>query len=628
MLIKPFNFRTPRRYYLGPLATKVFQISVFYHNLLKSNRIYSVTEHRHSLSKKAYGLCKLIHLTYLFMIPQLKNMGFTSRNEVKIKKFFKNIQIRENEFDLEKSYAVLEGWMAPGNKIVAFDKNHVEIKSDTRRLGIIRKDVLKIKGKHYKNVGFNLYFSKAKFSSIHHISSFDTSQKSLSLINLTNNVTRYFSEISCEICNNCGGIGFIDHVIPRVKLNQNFIADLIVNLFLSNKFLFDDFYSFTKRSDFYIYFEKIYLNMFNLVNEYSHLIDSDNIQDEQCFKTSDGQEYIWKELLYSINYIPNRKMAIIEDTELICGKFLIKNNQLINNLNHFHDKSLISGESGKLMLDRERTGKTKIAVNQSTASLNIDEAVVLPSLVTNNYFHFLIENCPNVWFNRKNFNLDIPVVIDERSPKSFQEILEFIGFTNFYRINDSSPIRIKSAVTFYKSIILPDALELDINDFSFDSELFSDFRNYILDMVMGNHTQDFSRQKKVFFVRFSNNKNVVNLHKLIKIAQDKGYIIIEPSSLSFKEQVRITNSAEEVIIAGGAAMANLLFLNTNSKVYFLTNSLLVNYSLPLSLTSLSNSSLTFIPGDLNILETYKFWTSYDVFHSSYSVNENLFKKLI
>jgi|LakMenE18May11ns_1017448.scaffolds.fasta_scaffold9957909_2 capsular polysaccharide biosynthesis protein len=626
MYLNQFYFKISNVLYFGILTDKTIQILKWYFTSLKINKKITPIKKRTYVIQHAYSILMLLRITYLFIKPQLQNRSFSDAEENKLKKIFNSLPVI-TDFDVDdKTLAVYWGWVRSKVDVTAFDKNHNEIKPIFRETKLFRNDVSRQKGYKYIKSGFRVYFSSREIERIHHFAYFDSKQKNYFMLNTTSNIDLFLPKKICKICKTDLSIGFIDNVLPKIKISsENQLMDLLFNLILERKFLFRRFYDFAKKSGIYNYFLHHYLKVFDLNQDYTHLIDPDNSQFEQTFKTDSGKSYRWRHLDYSISKSIDSQVISSHDAELFGARILVKNGHLINKFSNFHDKTLVAGEFGQLLLDGKRLRQTKLAVRNNLNQVNLDEAIILPSFVNSNYFHFILENCPNVWFNRLNLGLNTPIVLHEKAPKSFEQILKIIGFSNFYKVNEETLLKIKSVYTFNTSFVLPDALELNLNDFVLNPELLINFRNYILDKVISETKGNLSSPKKLFFLRTSSNKLVTNLRDVIRIAEENDFEIFDPSQISFQEQVRLTNTAEEVMIVGGASMANLLFLNTNTKVYFLTHNGLVNYHLPITLTQLSSSHLTYISGKIDFLNACKSWSLYDVYHANYKINIDFLK---
>ena len=73
-------------------------------------------------------------------------------------------------------------------------------------------------------------------------------------------------------------------------------------------------------------------------------------------------------------------------------------------------------------------------------------------------------------------------------------------------------------------------------------------------------------QLKVFIVRRSGQRNILNNDALIAAAQGQGFIVIEPEKFTFTQQVDLFRSASIIVGPTGAWLANLLFVRAGVKV--------------------------------------------------------------
>jgi capsular polysaccharide biosynthesis protein len=75
--------------------------------------------------------------------------------------------------------------------------------------------------------------------------------------------------------------------------------------------------------------------------------------------------------------------------------------------------------------------------------------------------------------------------------------------------------------------------------------------------------------KKFYIRRNSGSRRVTNAAELEAALVMRGYTIVEPEKLSFIEQVRLFASAQTIIGSSGAALANIVFAPSSSKIYVL-----------------------------------------------------------
>jgi capsular polysaccharide biosynthesis protein len=84
-----------------------------------------------------------------------------------------------------------------------------------------------------------------------------------------------------------------------------------------------------------------------------------------------------------------------------------------------------------------------------------------------------------------------------------------------------------------------------------------------------NNKKTNARIEKIYFQRKSAHRNVQNIQELEGILEKNGYSFLDPSALSFINQVNLLRNANNVIASTGAAMCNAIFCNENSKIIVL-----------------------------------------------------------
>jgi capsular polysaccharide biosynthesis protein len=67
-------------------------------------------------------------------------------------------------------------------------------------------------------------------------------------------------------------------------------------------------------------------------------------------------------------------------------------------------------------------------------------------------------------------------------------------------------------------------------------------------------------------LRDSGVRNLLNGENLLKIAVEEGFDGINPYELSFTQQVNLIYHAKQIILTGGASMANLMFAKPGTNI--------------------------------------------------------------
>ena len=182
-------------------------------------------------------------------------------------------------------------------------------------------------------------------------------------------------------------------------------------------------------------------------------------------------------------------------------------------------------------------GQTVMVELCHAASKSIDEGILLSGRNDYNWYHWMIEYLPRVIEIDKEIDSRIPWVISNRVPKTGVEALKMIST---------------------RDILVCDSEKLQHN-------------LYELRSVMRKIPSGRRFPEKVFIVRESTHRNVVNQDQLVDIALDYGFCPISLDSLDFSEQLDLFSNAKVIITAGGAVMANYLFMPKESHVVQLNN---------------------------------------------------------
>ena len=107
--------------------------------------------------------------------------------------------------------------------------------------------------------------------------------------------------------------------------------------------------------------------------------------------------------------------------------------------------------------------------------------------------------------------------------------------------------------------------------------------------------------EKVFIVRESKRhesigRNILNQDQLVDIALGCGFHPVNLDDMDFSEQLDLFSNAKVIITAGGAVMANYLFMPQESHVIQLNNEANKDFVIPPFLSSIAGSKFTSILG--------------------------------
>lgn len=114
----------------------------------------------------------------------------------------------------------------------------------------------------------------------------------------------------------------------------------------------------------------------------------------------------------------------------------------------------------------------------------------------------------------------------------------------------------------------------------FHSDALKATRNYFLELLAQSDCED--APDKIFIKRFTGRRyharSVVNEAAIQQKLESEGFVSIDPSTLSFTEQIRFFSKAKCIVAASGAALLNMMWAPEGAKVIVLMNDAkVVNY---------------------------------------------------
>lgn len=212
-----------------------------------------------------------------------------------------------------------------------------------------------------------------------------------------------------------------------------------------------------------------------------------------------------------------------------------------------------------------------------------------------NYAHWMTEFLPQlVLLKEKGIDLSgYQVLVDSRSYPSMLEALFLLGVTEDQLIK----IDAMSLNTFPEGLWVspvanivfqrPNAISADAlhqlaepQHATFHPDALIATRNVFLALVAQGSCE--AAPEKIFIKRFSGRqyhaRSVVNEAVIQEKLESEGFVSIDPSTLSFTEQIRVFSRAKYIVSASGAALLNMIWAPIGAKVIVLMNDAkVVNY---------------------------------------------------
>jgi capsular polysaccharide biosynthesis protein len=226
------------------------------------------------------------------------------------------------------------------------------------------------------------------------------------------------------------------------------------------------------------------------------------------------------------------------------------------------------------------------------AAESYENGVLLSGRNDFNWYHWMIEYLPRVIEIEKKIDPGIPWVITNRVPKTGVEALKKLS-TREILVCDAEKLH-----HFKKlNVMSPNASVIDTVLAPWERvSRFNTHNLHGLRSAMRSASSKSSHAEKVFIVRDSTHRNVVNQDQLVEVAVGYGFHPISMENYDFSQQLDLFSNAKVIITAGGAIMANYLFMPEGSHVIQLNNEANKDFIIPPLLSSIAGSRFTSVVG--------------------------------
>ena len=251
---------------------------------------------------------------------------------------------------------------------------------------------------------------------------------------------------------------------------------------------------------------------------------------------------------------------------------------------------------------------------------DVQSGILLGGRNQQNWYHWVIEYASRLNFDNS-IPSGVPILVSDCVPEGFLDVISSISDREILRLPNNLDWRVESLfvaqplVQILDSTVIPWEEGLSVN-----SAALGAFRDTVL-----NSIELHPSPPQIFLTRNSGHRGLINQNKLMKVAESFGFTSIDPSSLTWNQQVNLFRNAKTVIGASGAVMANYLFMTPNSNIYSFTNEKLWDFVLPAQISSISGANFSYLLGKSKFRPNQ---SSVEQMHSDFKVSSKRFRKLL
>ncbi len=306
----------------------------------------------------------------------------------------------------------------------------------------------------------------------------------------------------------------------------------------------------------------------------------------------------------SSNFIFNKKYAVHHDLYSFDHDYTSE---------ELHQRAVVFPEVKKIkwFLDKNKAKKVSIA------------AAFTDSCAAN-YAHWLTELLPRInLFCQLPECKNIPIIVDAELHENIKESLHLVAGKEreIIFLSKNTPVYIEKLYNISVTGYVPfgrRSSELSGHSHGYFSPralqcLCSDLFGHVASL------SNITWPKKIYIRRVSAHRRLINSAEIEKILVERGYTVVQPEKLSFLEQVKLFSSAEYIIGATGAAMANIIFAKAHAKILILISKYSgTSYWYWQNMARASGKTIDYLLGEIDNA------VGADI-HADFSVNANLFR---
>ena len=258
----------------------------------------------------------------------------------------------------------------------------------------------------------------------------------------------------------------------------------------------------------------------------------------------------------------------------------------------------------------------------SHVTRHIEEGIHLISRRNDNWFHWLIETLPRLLLLPEDINKEVPLIISSSISSTAMESLKLLTERELFEVGENEVLEVNKLYLPGPAVYHPDSSEMNWDKRTgVNQAVLKSLRQLILSKLQIEPV----KRHNIFFGRYSPYRKLINIKQIEKIlTNDYDFQSINPDQLNFQEQVKLFSQTRTVIIPGGAAMANFIFLPENAKTLVLVSDLLRGYEMPAALASVANARCSVVLGP-HLGSSPQVFSRHDLFHSDYFIDPDVLR---
>lgn len=253
------------------------------------------------------------------------------------------------------------------------------------------------------------------------------------------------------------------------------------------------------------------------------------------------------------------------------------------------------------------------------AEREIPEGILLAGRNDDNWYHWLAEYLPRVLTVPPDIDPGVPLLVSRRTPSTGVEALRELSERPIALIDAG---RSQSVRRLHVAAPVVQILDSGYANWAAATTIDRAPLDALRERLGVNVPRD-GEGRRIFLVRRSARRGIGNELELAQIATTAGLELVDPTGLTFAEQRELFSSADLVVGASGAVMANYLLMRPGSAVIALTSEQLQDFVLPAVLAAVAGCSFRYVLGRSDVrLEKVKDANHW--IHADFTIDEAAF----
>ncbi|WP_158252846.1 DUF563 domain-containing protein [Cryobacterium sp. N21] len=249
----------------------------------------------------------------------------------------------------------------------------------------------------------------------------------------------------------------------------------------------------------------------------------------------------------------------------------------------------------------------------------IPEGILLSGRNDSNWFHWLVEYLPRLTQISDNVGADVPVVVSSRTPETGIAALRSLTTREIVVLDAELAHKVDVI-----HVMAPPVQILDTTRVPWAQGLSMNPRPLHEMRAQLGVTDLLPPTRRVFLQRQSAHRGLRNEAELTGIARRHGLEILDPSTMTWTEQLTMFSTTSLLVGASGAVMANYILMAPGSSILALTSEALGDFVLPAAIASAVGAHFSYVTGP-TVIPLIECQTRNAWLHSDFTVDATDFE---